>query len=330
MKQVKWGILSTANIGQEQVIPAIIRSENGVVVAIASRGKKAIDVAEKLEIPKAYTSYQELLKDPEIDAVYIPLPNGLHKQWVIEAAKHGKHVLCEKPAALNYNELKEMIDACKEHGVRFMEAFMYQFHPQHQLVKDIIASGRIGDVSFMRASFSFVLDDDSNIRFDSDLGGGSLYDVGSYTLHAICNLLNEQPTAVYASALIHPKYKVDTTVAGVLSFGNGVQASFDCSFDLTFRQNYQIVGSEGTIEVLSPYRPDLNENGEGLINVTNATGKETVRVVGDQYKLQVEQFANAIIDNKEPSYSTEKMLHNMKVLDAAYQSIKDGKRVELI
>ncbi len=148
-------------------------------------------------------------------------------------------------------------------------------------------------------------------------------------MHSICNLLNEQPTAVYANARIHPKYSVDTTVAGILSFGNGVQASFDCSFDVTDRQAYQIVGSEGTIDVLSAYRPDINENGEGQIIITNATGKETVGVAGDQYKLQVEHFANAIIEDKEPSYSNEKMLQNMKVLDAAYQSIKEGKCVEL-
>ena len=329
MKQLNWGILSTAKIGQTQIIPAIQRSVNGKVVAIASRGEKAKKVAEELDIPTAYTSYEQLLEDPNIDAVYIPLPNSLHKQWVMEAAKHGKHVLCEKPAALNYSELKEMIDTCKKHNVKFMEAFMYQFHPQHEKVKEIIASGKIGDVSYMTASFSFLLGDENNIRLDGDLGGGSLYDVGSYTVHSICNILDDQPTHVYANARIHEKCNVDTTVAGVLSFQNGIQTSFDCSFDLTFRQSYQVIGSKGIIEVMAPYRPDVTVNGDGEIRIHLDGETEKIRVSGDQYKLQVEHFAGAIIENKEPSYSSEKMLNNMKVLDAALQSIEQRTPINL-
>ncbi|MCT2537234.1 Gfo/Idh/MocA family oxidoreductase [Aquibacillus koreensis] len=330
MKQVKWGILSTADIGRQQVIPAIQRSNNGEVVAVASRGEKARQFAQELNIPKAYTNYEELLNDPDIDAVYIPLPNSLHKHWVIEATKQGKHVLCEKPAALDFEELNDMIDAANSHGVNFMEAFMYQYHPQHEKVKEVIASGAIGDVTLLQASFSFLLNDGNNIRLNPDLGGGALYDVGCYTIHSLCYILDQQPNHLFASAKIHPEFKVDTTVAGTLSFDNGVQANFDCSFDSTFRQKYQVVGSEGIIEVFGPYRPDVTETGSGLVRVTKSNGEvEEFNIEADQYKLQVEDFADAIIENRQPKYNSEKMINNMKVLDAVFKSIESGNRITL-
>mgnify|MGYP001948433970 CR=1 FL=1 len=179
MSMMRWGVLSTAKIGLTQVIPAIQRSKNGRVVAIASRNiENAKNVAEDLEIDTAYGSYEELLDDSSIDAVYIPLPNALHKEWVIKAAEKKKHVLCEKPVAVSLEELKEMTDACEKNGIKFMEAFMYQFHPQHQKVKDLIAEGVIGDVAMMRASFTFFLNDSSHVRLSEDLAGGFMFDVG--------------------------------------------------------------------------------------------------------------------------------------------------------
>ncbi|MRH41954.1 gfo/Idh/MocA family oxidoreductase [Aquibacillus halophilus] len=331
MKQVKWGVLSTAGIGQEQLIPAIQRSGNGEVIAIASRGDKAKEVAKELNIPKAYTSYEQLLEDPEIEAVYIPLPNSLHKEWVIKAAEHGKHVLCEKPAALNGAELKEMIDVCEHHQVQFMEAFMYQFHPQHEKVKQLIQSGVIGEVASMRGAFSYFLGDpETNIRMSSDLGGGALYDIGSYATHSIRYIMDAEPVKVYASAKTDPKYKVDTTVAGVLSFENGVEALFDCSFEATFRNLYEVLGSTGKIEVNSAYRPDTSENGEGVIRVTKDNGEvEEFSVAGDQYKLQVEHFSECVLENKEPSYSNEKITNNMKVIDACFKAIETGNSVRI-
>ncbi|MBM7570269.1 Gfo/Idh/MocA family protein [Aquibacillus albus] len=330
MRKVKWGVLSTANIGLEQVIPAIERSNNCEVVAIASRGEKAKQTAEELGITTAYTSYEGLLQDPEIEAVYIPLPNSMHKEWVIKAAEHGKHILCEKPAALNLSELEEMLAACEQHGVTFMEAFMYQFHPQHEKVKALIQDGEIGEVASMRASFSFVLNDGENIRLIPELGGGSMYDVGCYTIHVIRNILDEEPVNVYASSKIHPQFNVETNTAGVLTFANGVQATFDSSFEAMSRQTYQVVGSKGKIDVNGAFRPDTLEGGAGIIQLTKENGEvEEFAVEGDQYKLQVEHFAQCVIENKQPSYSKEKIRNQMKVFDASLQSMNNGSNVAL-
>ncbi|WP_138419496.1 Gfo/Idh/MocA family protein [Aquibacillus sediminis] len=329
MKKIQWGVLSTAKIGRTQVIPAIQRSKNGEVAAIASRGgEKAREVAKSLNIPTAYDSYEALLEDQTIDAVYIPLPNSLHKEWVIEAAKQGKHILCEKPAALNSSELKEMLLACEMYKVTFMEAFMYQFHPQHQLVKEWIQAGEIGDVAFARASFSFVLNDGSNIRMNSDLGGGSLYDIGCYTIHSLRHVLDEEPTNVYASAKLHPELNVDTTVAGVLNFASGIRASFDCSFASIPRNEYEIIGSKGKIEVKGAYRPDQNEDGNGSVRLIKDNNEVIERSIeGDQYKLQVEHFADCLLENKQPSYTIENMIHHTTVMDSCYESIDTGKPV---
>ncbi|MCS0542599.1 Gfo/Idh/MocA family oxidoreductase, partial [Aeromonas veronii] len=185
MTKVRFGVLSTAKIARNTLIPAMERAHYAEVVAVASESGKAKDFAAELGIPKHYESYTDLLNDPEIDAVYIPLPNQLHKQWAIEAAKHGKHVLCEKPAALTSQDVEEMAAAFKENNVIFMEAFMYQFHPQHNRVKEIIAAGEIGDVKLIRSTFSFLHDLNSgSIKMQKDLGGGVLYDVGCYCIHA--------------------------------------------------------------------------------------------------------------------------------------------------
>lgn len=244
MKKLKWGILSTANIGKEQVIPAIKRAENADVVAIASRNEQtAKEAAEELNIPKTFSSYEALLEDPEIDAVYIPLPNGLHKEWVIKAAEKKKHVLCEKPAAITKEELDEMIAVCHTNNVTFMEAFMYQFHPQHEKVKELIRDGEIGDISFMNADFSFYQRDHTNIRLNKDLGGGAMFDAGCYTLHAIRNILDQEPTSAYASAHYDAELDVDLTMAGVLNFDNGLVATFNTSFDAISRDGYEVDGT---------------------------------------------------------------------------------------
>jgi len=196
-EQIRWGILSTANIAVKRFIPGAVRSRNGVVAAIASRDlHRARDVAESLAIPRAYGSYQELLDDPEVDAIYNALPNSLHAEWTIKAAAAGKPILCEKPLALDADQAHRMIDGCRSHGVLLMEAFMYRFHPQHARVIELIESGAIGELRFVRTAFTFMLEPfpADNVRLSSELGGGALMDVGCYCVNASRMLFGEEPT----------------------------------------------------------------------------------------------------------------------------------------
>lgn len=333
-KSVRWGILSTAKIAQEAVIPAIVEAQIAEVIAIASNSGKAKEVASRFNIPKAYESYEELLNDPEIDAVYIPLPNSLHAEWTIKAANEGKHVLCEKPAALTEQELKEMVEACERNRVVFMEAFMYQFHPQHKRVKEILSSGEIGDVKLMRASFSYYMDPqerEKNIRMNRALGGGSLYDVGCYCLHALRNILDTEPVKIYAEAVIDPDHQVDLLVNGVCELANGVKGVFDCSFDMVLRNKYEIVGTKGVIEVPGAFRPDLISPDEaGLIRITDSEGNtREEKIPGRQYVLEVEHFSQCVLEGKKPLYTGKSSLFNMRAIDACYESIRSGKAIEL-
>ncbi|WP_010677109.1 Gfo/Idh/MocA family protein [Bacillus timonensis] len=321
MTKVRFGVLSTAKIAKNALIPAIERAHNAEVVAVASESGKAKEFAAELGIPKHYESYIDLLNDPEIDAVYIPLPNQLHKQWAIEAAKHGKHVLCEKPAALTSQDVEEMVAVFKENNVIFMEAFMYQFHPQHNRVKEMITAGEIGDVKLIRLTFSFFLDLQSdNIRLNKDLGGGVLYDVGCYCIHASRLITGEEPVEVKATANIHQTHGVDLTVAGTLKFESGVIANFDCSFEQPFKESYEVVGTKGSIIAKHAFRPD-NQAGNAVLVVNTEAGQREETVQGDQYKLQVEHFAESVLSNKLPMYSAEETIKNMRVIEQALAQV---------
>lgn len=331
MELIRWGILSTANIAQTQLIPAIQRSRNAEVTAIASRSEKVYEVAEKLQTPKAYESYEELLNDLEIDAVYIPLPNHMHKEWIISAAKAGKHVLCEKPVTLTADEAKEVRDICAANHVQFMEAFMYQFHPQHQRVRDIISSGEIGEVRLMKASFSFYMNPEErgeNIRMDIKKGGGSLYDIGCYCIHSVRNILQSEPKEVRVQAEIDKEHSIDLSALAYMKMDNGVPAIFDCSFDMSFRHEYEVIGTKGRIRVPRAYRPD-NYGGEGQIIIEKENEQRVEKMIADQYAMEVEHFSECVIEGKTPSYSIENTIKNMEVIDACYKSIKLNEKVRL-
>jgi D-xylose 1-dehydrogenase (NADP+, D-xylono-1,5-lactone-forming) len=329
-RHVRWGILSTANIAVEQVIPAIKRAKNAEVAAIASLSGKARSVAEKLDIPLVFDRYEDLLSDPSLDAVYIPLPNSLHKQWVIEAALHGKHVLCEKPAALSARETEEMTAVCEENNVLFMEAFMYQFHPQHQRVKEIIRSGEVGEVRLMRASFTFLLNDPAgNIRVNKELGGGSLYDVGCYCIHVTRNILESEPESVFVVGNFDPVYQVDLSAIAICEWENGLTTYFDCGMNMTQRHEYEVVGTRGVIHVPRAFRPDLN-GGEGIIRVSDQAGNtREERLVGYQYVNQIEHFSLCVLTNRQPGYTPQQSYQNMRVIDACYHSMHTGQTVRV-
>ncbi|MBP2240260.1 putative dehydrogenase [Cytobacillus eiseniae] len=320
MDKIKWGILGTAKIAMEQVIPAIQRSSNGVVAAIASSSGKAVKIASQFNIPHSYESYEDLLADPEIDAVYIPLPNHLHKEWAIKAANARKHVLCEKPAALNTEDVKAMVSACMANDVLFMEGFMYRFHPQHTKVKELIQDNVIGDIKMLHANFSFYMEDrKGNIRLNRQLGGGVIYDIGCYCIHSLRYILEAEPIQMSVIGEMNDE-GVDTSASVIMTFPNNVQAMFMCSFDAMLKNEYEIIGSKGSIRVPFAYRPDLNA-GKGIVQLVLENEFREYVIDGDQYKFEVEHFADCIQSNREPVSSGDHAISNMRVIDALLEML---------
>ena len=323
-KKIRWGILSTAKIGIGSVIPAIQQSNNGVAAAIASRdAQKARDTARALSIARAFDSYQALLESPDIDAVYIPLPNSLHAEWSIRAAQHGKHILCEKPFALNTTQVDEMIAAAKQHRVLLMEAFMYRFHPQYAQVKELIAQGAIGEVRMIRSAFGFQQNDLNNIRLQRELGGGSLMDVGCYCVNVSRWLAGTEPVQAQASAMFGEKSRVDETLIGILRFPNNVNAHFDSSFHTAYREGLEIQGSEGRLELERPFRSHA-AGGIGKIILHRKDDPHQIFTTPaiNHYRLMVEHFADAILNDKPLLYPPELDRGNMRVIDALYESAR--------
>jgi predicted dehydrogenase len=330
-QKLRWGILSTAKIGVRSVIPAIQKSTNGTVAAIASRdATHAQETAKSLDIPHAFGSYDALLESPEIDAVYISLPNSLHKEWTTRAAECGKHVLCEKPFALNAAEVDEMIATAKQHRVLLMEAFMYRFHPQYDKVKELLAHGAIGALQIIRSAFCFRLDNLTNIRMNRELGGGSLMDVGCYCVNASRLIAGAEPVQAQASAAFGEKSHVDETLAGVLRFPTDVVAHFDSSFRTDYREWLEIQGAEGRLELEHPFRPHA-VGGEGKITFQRNDGThETFTThAASPYQLMAEHFADAVLNGKPLRYLPELDRGNMRVIDALYESARTGRVVQL-
>lgn len=321
MVKVRWGILSTANIARTEVIPAIKRADNAELVGIASRDEKVYRIAKEFDIPKAFVSYEELLKDDDIDAVYIPLPNHLHKEWVEKAAHYGKHVLCEKPVALTVAETIDMINTCAKSNVKFMEAFMYQFHPQHERVRELISEGAIGEVKLFKSSHSFYLVNRvGDIRMDVEMGGGSIYDIGCYSIHAARSILKAEPESIHGIAKKDLSTNVDTSAYIHMVMDNKVPVLIDCSFDMLERNEYEVIGTKGKISVPFAFRPDRNGGvGEIILNSENKTITE--KIPGDIYKLEIEHFSQCILQDTEPLNTSTDSINNMKAIQACYQSI---------
>ncbi|WP_067841968.1 Gfo/Idh/MocA family protein [Amphibacillus sediminis] len=328
-EQVRWGILSTAGIAQFEVIPAMIRSNNATVTAIASLSGRAQEVAQLFKIEKAFDSYDQLLDDPDIDAVYIPLPNHLHKEWTVKAAKKKKHILCEKPGALTAKDIEEIQQVCHQHQVIYMEGFMYYLHPQHQRVHQLIKTGEIGDIKQFRARFSFHLTDRAdNIRMDPSMGGGSLYDIGCYTIHAMRNILGEEPTSVHTEAIIDPTYHVETSAVSFFNFSSGITAILESSFDMFGQDEYEIIGTEGRIKVPRAFRPD-NRGGEGIVVLDKGHFVRSESFSNDLYRDEIEHISHAILTKSEPILTIDNTLNNMKVIDACLESISTKQKVAI-
>ncbi|WP_058307730.1 Gfo/Idh/MocA family protein [Gracilibacillus massiliensis] len=328
---IKWGVISTANIAQKAVIPGIKESNTGEVVAIASRNiDNAKDIAKKLDIPNTHGSYEDLLEDPTIDAVYIPLPNHLHKEWAIKAMEAGKHVLCEKPIALNAKEAQEMEEVSRKSGVVLAEAFMYRYHPRYQMIQELIESGEIGEIRGIHGAFTFNnASDKENVRYKKEWGGGSLYDVGVYPISAARMILKEEPQAATVHAFFSEEHdNVDMMASGILEFNHGVALTFDCGMWADFRNQLEILGTEGRIEVPSAFIVNQNETDHFYVHTSNGTREVKVPYV-NQYALQADALGESIQTDVSLPYSSEDAHLNMKVLDACLISAEERRRIEI-
>ncbi len=323
MGTVRWGVLSTANIATGKAIPGMRRAAGCEVLGIASRdGATAAATAKRLGIERSYDSYEALLDDPDIDAVYIPLPNHLHARWTAAAAKAGKHVLCEKPLALTAAEAQGMVDACRDAGVLLMEAFMYRLHPSWVAVRELLASGRIGRLTAVDSWFSFFNDDPRNIRNVREFGGGALYDIGCYTVNLSRMLFGAEPIRVQASVTRDPASGVDVVTSGILDFAGGV-ATFTCSTRTEPDQRVDIYGTEGRISIDIPFNiPPDRETHVSVVaggDPPVAPAIERLRFApADPYGVEAERFAAAILEGTPVPVPPTDAVANLHVIEALF------------
>jgi predicted dehydrogenase len=320
---VRWGVIGCADIAVKKVIPAMLGSGLSQVTAIASRSEeRAASTAGSLGIPRAYGSYQALLDDPAIEAVYIPLPNHLHRQWTIAAAEAGKHVLCEKPMATCSDDARKMIDAAERAGVRLMEAFMYRLHPLWVEVRRLIAEGAIGELRAVQSFFSYYNDDPDDIRNRADAGGGSLYDIGCYPVNVARMLFDAEPTEVMAAIRRDPAFGTDVLTSVVLDF-DGRHATFTCSTQLEDDQRVHILGTEGRLLVEIPYNipPDRPTRVLAFAGGDPPVAPNVVVhqvAAADQYRVQADAFSRSIREGTPVPTPPEDAVANLEVMERIF------------
>ena len=324
MNQVRWGILSTAQIGLDKVIPGMQRGAHCKVVAIASRdGARAQAAAQRLGIPKAHGSYEQLLADPNVDAVYIPLPNHLHVPWSLAALEAGKHVLCEKPIGLSAAEGQTLLDAAKRRPkLKIMEAFMFRHHPQWQRAKALVQQGGVGELRTVQSFFSYYNDDPKNIRNQPEIGGGGLADIGCYAISLARFLFDAEPRRVCGTVEYDPEFQTDRMASAILDFGRGT-STFTCGTQLAPYQRVNIFGSEGRIEIDIPFNapPDRpctmrHQQRDHIEEISLPTC--------DQYTLQGDLFSEAVLHDRPVPTPLEDAVANMRVIEAVIASGKAG------
>jgi predicted dehydrogenase len=326
--KVRWGVMGTANIGVKKVIPGMMRGKYNDMVGIASRdAEKARAAAAQLGFAKAYGSYEELLTDPEIEAVYIPLPNHLHVPWSIKALEAGKHVLCEKPIGLTSAEAEELLVASKEHpSLKIMEAFMYRHHPQWQRARKLVREGAIGTLRTIQAFFAYHNVDPGNIRNMAELGGGGLMDIGCYCISLSRFIFEAEPRRVMGVVEYDPVFKTDRLASGLMDFGAGT-STWTCATQVNNYQRVNIFGTEGRVEIEIPFNapPDRpckmwHQRGEEI--------QEIVLETVDQYAIQGDLFALTVLEDTEVPTPLEDAVANMKVIEAIVHSGETGRWVQ--
>lgn len=325
--KVRWGIVSTANIGTQKVIPGIQKSAHSEVIAIASRDlARAQAAADELGIPKAYGSYEELLADPGIDAIYNPLPNHLHVPVTIAATKAGKHVLCEKPIGLNAADAERLKECPKDRIV--LEAFMVRFHPQWHRAREIVRSGELGDIHAIRAVFSYYNVDPTNVRNIADIGGGGLMDIGCYPITGSRYLFEAEPKRVVALVERDSAFKTDILASVLADFGGGRQLSFTSATQSVGHQKIEVIGSKGRVEIVIPFNAPPDTPTAILVdfgaNMDESLARREIMPAVDQYTEQAEAFALAVLGEKPLPWGIPDAIQNMRVLDAIFESERSG------
>ncbi len=326
MKKLRWGVLGTARIVRKTV-PAFQKAKNGEVVAIASRSKeRAKEVADTYKIPQAFGSYEGMLGFPNIDAVYVTLPNALHHEWVLKALRAGKHVLCEKPLSMSAAEGEDVKRVAAETGLKVLEGFMYRFHPRFETLQALLHAGVVGKVTFIRVAHSFAVEGEGNIRWSQNLGGGALFDVGCYCVNISRTLVGGEPGEVSAFADYVDAEgggQVDSSLAGLLRFPEGVTASFDCGVDLERRNLLEIVGTAGRLYLDNPF--SLLE--EASVIEEHHFGQESIKhkIAGANHFARMgEHFAEAVLNETPLRYGLDDAVGNARALEALSQAAEQA------
>lgn len=330
MSKIRWGILSTAKIGTEQVIPAMQKGQHCEIAAIASRGiDKAQTQATRLGIPKAYGSYEDLLADPDIDAIYNPLPNHMHVEWSIKALEAGKHVLCEKPIGLCAKDGQQLVDAGQQHpNLKLMEAFMYRHHPQWQKAKALVNEGAIGELRTINCVFSYFNADGSNIRNQSDLGGGALMDIGCYPISLSRFIFDSEPDRVSSVVEYDPNFNTDRLASTIMDFGRGT-ATFTCSTQLVPYQRVHIFGTTGVIEIEVPFNAPIDRPCKLWLSKDMTDRTEFEFPTCSQYTIQGDLFSQAVLNDTPVPTPIEDAVANMVVIEAVVASGKTNQWISI-
>ncbi len=329
-RTLKWGVLGCAGIAAKAVIPAIQSSRLGRVAAIASRdAEKASAMATRFGIEKSYGSYEDLLSDPDIDAIYNPLPNHLHVPMTIKALEHGKPVLCEKPIALNAAQASELAEAQKAANLPVAEAFMVRHHPQWKKARTMVAEGRLGDVRAIQTIFAYYLDDPKNVRNQADIGGGGLFDVGCYAINTARFLFDAEPLRAIALMENDPVFGTDRLTSGLLAFPEGRQLAFTCSTQLSLTQKVTVLGTRGRLEIPIPFNAPADQQTVLIFDdgrdLAGGGRQEIVIEPVDQYREQVDAFAEAVLSGTPLETGLDDAIANMKAIDALFRSATSGR-----
>lgn len=332
MRKVKWGVLGAAKIAVEKVIPAMVGHKDFEVVAIASRSQeRAKAAAEKLSIARYYGSYEQLIADPDIDVIYIPLPNDLHVPYTLKCIEAGKHVLCEKPLVLKSEEIQQLIDARDKHQVKVGEAFMVRSHPQWIKTKEIVQNGELGEVELVHGFFSYHNIDPNNIRNKTEHGGGGIWDIGCYPVFTSRMVLGEEPKRLVASLEYDADFGTDKIASVIMEFPS-TRVVFSVSTQLVPYQRMHFFGREKDLEVRIPFNAPPDRPCEIKIGSGNLLGEDTGTLTFDvcnQYTLQAEDFTRAVVENSDVPVPLENTLANTRILEAIFLSAKEDRWVHL-